>query len=349
MSTVGEKLAQAHVQARQLKEQIKQIKLQTNDADLATKANSLEPIKLTFTQRRKLEGHSAKVNSFAWGCDSRHMLSASHDGFLVVWDAMTKFKMYCIPLRCNWVMSCAYADNLSLVASGGLDNICSIFSLKRTEDIQRPIKELQAHTGYVSCMKFLTDRHIITGSGDMTCILWDVETGKISNKYIDHAGDVTSISISPDKKYFISGSVDQTAKLWDTRSSKCVQTFTGHGGDVNSVSYLPSGMGFATGSEDGTCKLFDIRADRDLATYRTGKDAPSSFASVCFSYSGRLLFGGCDDFNLYAWDTLRGELVYANPVHDDRVTGVSVSPDGFALATSSWDNNLKIWTAELKV
>lgn len=344
MSSVTEKLAQAQVQARQLKEQIKGIKSAAHDADLLDKSSALESVKIAPKQRRKLMGHSAKVNSFAWGSDSRHILSASHDGFLLLWDAYSSFKVHCIPLRCNWVMSCAYADNLSLVASGGLDNICSLFNLKRSSDeLVRPMRELQAHSGYVSCMRFLTDRYIITGSGDMTCILWDVETGKISNKYIDHTGDITSVAISPDKKYFLSGSVDQTAKLWDTRSSKCVQTFGGHNGDVNAVQYLPNGLGFATGSEDGTCKLFDIRADRDLATYKPGKAQPSSFTSVCFSHSGRLLFAGCDDFNMYCWDTLRGELVLVTQAHEDRVTGVAMSPDGMGLATASWDTNLKIW------
>lgn len=341
--SVAERLQQAQLQGKQLKEEIKRIKSLSNDADVFSKTASFETAKLTPRCRRTLRGHLAKINSFAWGSDSRHILSASHDGKLIVWNAYSQLKVHAIPLRCTWVLCCAYSDNMSLVASGGLDNICSIYNLKRSEQAVRPSKELAAHTGYVSCCRFLTDRHIITASGDMSCILWDVETGKISRKFMDHTGDVACVAISPDKKYFLSGSVDQTVKLWDIQSGKCVQTFTGHTGDVNSVQFLPSGNSFVTGSEDCKCKLFDIRADRELMTYSSDKVQPSSIQSVALSSSGRLLFAGCDDYNVYAWDLLKGELVCTLNGHDDRVTGVGVSPDGMALATASWDFTLKVW------
>ena len=35
-----------------------------------------------------------------------------------------------------------------------------------------------AHTGYLSCCRFIDDRQMITSSGDMTCAIWDIETGK---------------------------------------------------------------------------------------------------------------------------------------------------------------------------
>ena len=32
---------------------------------------------------------------------------------------------------------------------------------------------------YLSCCRFLDDQQIVTSSGDMTCALWDVETGLV--------------------------------------------------------------------------------------------------------------------------------------------------------------------------
>lgn len=43
------------------------------------------------------------------------------------------FKVHAIPLRSSWVMTCAYAPSGNYVACGGLDNICSIYSLKTRE------------------------------------------------------------------------------------------------------------------------------------------------------------------------------------------------------------------------
>ena len=77
-------------------------------------------------------------------------------------------QIHAIPLRSSWVMTCAYAPSGSFVACGGLDNICSIYSLKTREGNVRVSKELQGHTGYLSSCRFLDDSRILTSSGDMS-------------------------------------------------------------------------------------------------------------------------------------------------------------------------------------
>ena len=77
-------------------------------------------------------------------------------------------QIHAIPLRSSWVMTCAYAPSGSFVACGGLDNICSIYSLKTREGNVRVSKELQGHTGYLSSCRFLDDARILTSSGDMS-------------------------------------------------------------------------------------------------------------------------------------------------------------------------------------
>jgi WD40 repeat protein len=159
-------------------------------------------------------------------------------------------------------MTCAYAPSGSFVACGGLDNICSIYSLKTREGNVRVSKELQGHTGYLSSCRFLDDSRILTSSGDMSCGLWDIEHGQQVLAFVGHTGDVMSLSVGPDNNTFVSGACDATSKLWDIRSGQCHQTFTGHESDINAVCFFPNGQGFATGSDDATCRLFDIRADQ---------------------------------------------------------------------------------------
>jgi len=68
-------------------------------------------------------------------------------------------------------MTCAYAPSGNFVACGGLDNICSIYSLKTREGNVRVSRELPGHTGYLSCCRFLDDSQIVTSSGDMTWLI----------------------------------------------------------------------------------------------------------------------------------------------------------------------------------
>jgi len=83
--------------------------------------------------------------------------------------------VHAIPLRSSWVMTCAYAPSGSFVACGGLDNICSIYSLKTREGNVRVSRELPGHTGYLSCCRFLDDNQIVTSSGDMTWFFFNFE------------------------------------------------------------------------------------------------------------------------------------------------------------------------------
>ena len=52
-----------------------------------------------------------QVYAMDWASDSRHLVSASQDGKLIVWDAYTANKVHAIPLRSSWVMTCAYAPS----------------------------------------------------------------------------------------------------------------------------------------------------------------------------------------------------------------------------------------------
>lgn len=106
-------------------------------------------------------------------------------------------------------------------------------------------------------------------------------------------------------------------------------------------SFFPNGDAFATGSDDASCRLFDIRADRELNTF-THDNILCGITSVAFSISGRILFGGYDDWTCNVWDTLKGERVGVLTGHENRVSCLGVSSDGMALCTGSWDSTLKV-------
>ncbi|WVO12662.1 hypothetical protein L204_100267 [Cryptococcus depauperatus] len=277
-------------------------------------ANDIPPLpRMTLKVRRTLKGHLAKVYALHWAADKRHIVSASQDGKLIVWDAYTTNKVHAIPLRSSWVMTCAYSPSGNFVACGGLDNICSVYSLRGAapggpSGQAKVARELSAHTGYLSCCRFLNDRQILTSSGDMSCMLWDIEQGSRVMEFNDHSGDV----------------MRQVVNL-------LVCT------DIS----FPNGDAFATGSDDASCKLFDLRADRELNHY-SHDNILCGITSVAFSLSGRVLFAGYDDYNCNVWDTLKGERIGVLAGHDNRISCLGVSGDGMALATGSWDSLLKV-------
>jgi len=312
----------------------------------ASKKKGVSEINAALKQRRILKGHFGKIYAMHWSTDSRHLVSASQDGKLIIWNGFTTNKVHAIPLRSSWVMTCAYSPSGNLVACGGLDNLCSVYKLPQGQKeaaSQKTYGELAQHEGYLSCCRFIHDNEILTSSGDSTCILWDVETKQPKGIFNDHTGDVMSLSVFDAKGIFVSGSCDATAKLWDHRQAKaCIKTFPGHESDINSVQFFPEGDAVGTGSDDSSCRLFDIRAYQQINKYASDKIL-CGITSVAFSKSGKSLFAGYDDYNTYVWDTLTGGMVEQLGGHENRVSCLGVSEDGKALCTGSWDTLLKIW------
>uniref|UniRef100_H2PLP5 G protein subunit beta 2 n=1 Tax=Pongo abelii TaxID=9601 RepID=H2PLP5_PONAB len=336
-------LEQLRQEAEQLRNQIRDARKACGDSTLTQITAGLDPVgRIQMRTRRTLRGHLAKIYAMHWGTDSRLLVSASQDGKLIIWDSYTTNKVHAIPLRSSWVMTCAYAPSGNFVACGGLDNICSIYSLKTREGNVRVSRELPGHTGYLSCCRFLDDNQIITSSGDTTCALWDIETGQQTVGFAGHSGDVMSLSLAPDGRTFVSGACDASIKLWDVRDSMCRQTFIGHESDINAVAFFPNGYAFTTGSDDATCRLFDLRADQELLMY-SHDNIICGITSVAFSRSGRLLLAGYDDFNCNIWDAMKGDRAGVLAGHDNRVSCLGVTDDGMAVATGSWDSFLKIW------
>ena len=148
-------------------------------------------------------------------------------------------------------------------------------------------RELAAHTGYLSCCRFIGESgsKILTSSGDMTCMLWDVESGKQETEFSDHNGDVMSISASPTlASVFLSGACDAQAKLWDVKAPKACRTFVGHESDINAVAFFGDGLAFSTGTRaPNTPPPFTCAA---LASHRL---TPSRALDTCACRLGRRL------------------------------------------------------------
>ncbi|GAB5370807.1 hypothetical protein AAMO2058_001525000 [Amorphochlora amoebiformis] len=323
---------------------------QKNSLDSEAKGHKIPYVERGMKLKRVLKGHYGKIYALHWSANGQNTLvSASQDGKLIIWNAFTNAKLHAIPLRSSWVMTCAYSASGKYVASGGLDNLCSLYKIPQPEENDvpeeyKPIVEFAEHEGYLSCCRFLNDQRILTSSGDSTCIQWDIEKKKSVSQLKSHTADVMSIAIMEDENVLVSGSCDKTAIVWDIRQTKPVMTYPGHEQDINSVDAFPGGKAFGTGSDDWSVRLFEMRAHRQIQKYSTRDMVGTSVTSVAFSKTGRYIFSGCDNFFCYVWNTTNGKNISQKlDLHENRVSCLGLSPDGYALCTGSWDSLMRIW------
>jgi len=345
MADLKERLEEAKNEADSLKAQIKQNADAVNDTNLSKFTNDLPALpNVTMKLRRTLKGHLGKIYAMQWAEDGLTLASASQDGKLLVWNAVTCLKINALPLPSNWVMTCGYSGNGEYVASGGLDNTCTVWNL-RSQNPSKPLRELTGHGGFLSCCRFLDTKQILTSSGDHSCAVWDIEAANRVTEFRKHEADVMFLGLSADKNQFVSGSCDKNVIVWDVKSGKATHTFYGHERDVNSVAFFPNNNAVVSGSEDGTIRLWDLRSLNELNRYVLDPANPANTTSVIFSLSGRFLFAAYADSPVAIWDTLKAEKKGTVGGLDKRVTSVGISHDGCGLCTASWDSFLKIWTA----
>ncbi len=189
----------------------------------------------------------------------------------------------------------------------------------------------------ILAVKFSPDsKYILTGSGDATARLWDLE-GNLIKVFIGHSGFINSVAFSPDGKSILTGSSDRSARLWDLQGN-VIRDFKGHNMAINSVAFSPDGKEILTGSSDRTARLWDLKGN----VIQEFKGHSSSISAVAISRDGLHILTGSADSTARLWN-LNGNQVRVLSKHLNYVNTVAFSPDGQTIVTGSSDKTVKLW------
>lgn len=368
---INYRITRARQETKQLYQQIDKIKAKIQDTTLAECSKGLPTLSKSINLKpfKILKGHNNKIADFKWSLNSDLILSCSQDGFLIIWDSKTGYKLNAIPLNSQWVLSCGISPNTKLLAIGGLTNNLTIYQNPEFDNSFQSniLTVFKGHVCGITCLDFIDNNRILTGSGDMTCKLWDINKSKKIGNYLDHFGDVLTIDVDKNSdNLFLSGSSDGYARLYDIRTGHAEQKFFISNSDLTSIKFFKDSNSFINGSDDGIIRFIDLRADCEISRYNLSNSMDElaklkinsiennfelnsnldSFGvtSLDFSSSGRLIYGCYSNYGCLIWDTLKSELIGKLDGHLNRVTKVSSSPNGYGVCTGSWDSTMRIWT-----
>ncbi|KAI4558241.1 hypothetical protein MJT46_012883 [Ovis ammon polii x Ovis aries] len=262
-------LDQLRQEAEQLKDQIRDARKACADATLSQITNTDPAGRVQTRTRRTLRGRLAKIYAMHWGTDSRLLVSASQDGKLIICDSYTTNKVHAIPLRSSRVMTCAYGPSRNSVACGGLDNICSIYSLKTREGnvvqtLGRARRDVQAnlhgHEPDINAICFFPNRNAFaTGSDDATCRLFDLRADQELRAY-SHDNiicGITSVSFSKSARLLLAGYDDFNCNVWDALKADGAGVLAGQDNGVSCLGVTDDGMAVVTGSWDSFLKIWN--------------------------------------------------------------------------------------------
>jgi len=206
------------------------------------------------------------------------------------------------------------------------------------------------HDDFVWSAAFSPDgKTALSGSLDLTMILWDVLSGKVIRRFRGaHTLPLLSTSFSPDGKLAVSSSFDGTFILWNVASGEQLKKFEASAEPVTWVAFSPDGKSLLSSSTDGILRLWDISTalDASIATgqlIRQFEGHNGAVNNVVFSPDGKTALSTSTDQTLILWDIATGQIIRRLQGHTDVVVGVAFSPDGKTALSGGFDRLVILW------
>ena len=288
-----------------------------------------------------LSGHENRVRDVSFSPDGKLIASGSDDKTAIIWRRDGKLLTKLFTLKghegnVNRVRFSPDSKSLATVSDGDRDNV-KLWSIDGTL-----LTTFNGHRDRVKDVSFSPDGKILaTASWDNTIRLWNLE-GLLPKTLEGHKYRVMDVAWSPDGQTLATASWDKTVRFWN-RDGAFLKPLE-HADQVNGVSFSPDNQLFATVDSSGIVYL----GQRDGTLLKPLKKEHSDYIrAVTWSPDSKILVtvGGEKDRTAKLWSR-EGQLLNTLKGHRDGVYGVSFSPDGKIIATSSKDNTVKIWNLE---
>lgn len=311
---------------------------------LIWKTSPLKPL-------RRFKSHSRRFNSLLFTRDNKNIIGGSIstnqslNNNLILWDlAGTKgARPFINESEINDINAIALSNDNKIVASYSSydkDQI-RLFDLKQLK--QTGIIEQRGDRVEPECLWFTEgDSLLITGGNDDYILGYDMVTKKLSRKFEGHKNDVKDIVATPDGKWMGSISEDNFLKIWNLKTKAVAATISAHGGDdIESLAISQNGKMISTGGRFGSTKVWEMPSGKLFRSFTAARS--HSVPSVCFAAKDKTLCSGGFDSDIILYDLTTGTEKSVLKGHNWVVNSMNSSSDGKLLASSSWDNSIKIW------
>lgn len=190
----------------------------------------------------------------------------------------------------------------------------------------------------------VSGRRAITGHGDGTTVLFDLDRGERIAPFKRNDADIWAVTFlgSPDR--FATASHDYITTVWEAKNPSAPQfTLQGHESSAQAIAYSEHGPWIATGSADMSVRLYDVDSHDLQRVYKGAKDFVTALA---FSPDGKSLAVASLDGSIRVYSTSSTRLQKQMTGHKSRVSSLAYSPDGSILASAADEGIVRLWDAK---
>ena len=230
----------------------------------------------------------------AFSADGKHLLSASDDRSVRLWNADSGREVGTFLGHTNSVWGVCFAPDGRLALSCGSDGSVRLWGLPRFVEVVRPglLRQFQDHPGKVNAVAISPDgRLLLSGGDDRLARLWNLGGGAV-RFFAGHTGAINAVAFTPDGRRLATASDDGSVRLWDThKGGKELRRFD-TGGVARSVTFTPDGRSLLAGSAEGSVRLWTVDSGKVLQAFKGHTGAVNAVAVA--ADGRRVLTAGTD-------------------------------------------------------
>jgi WD40 repeat protein len=254
-----------------------------------------------------LEGHSDIIWDLAFSPDGRFLASASKDATAKIWDWRAGALLE--SLETSDATSVAFSPDSQTLAIGGVDAWPDAAIWTYAVDSWQPQLKLVEYWN-IPDIAFSPDGALLVGGGISRNVrVWQAGDGA-ELFILYHAGQVSSIAISPDGRVAATGLCDESTDnqctrgavwLWNLADGSLIGKLSDFPDKVERVVFSPDGSVLIAGSRNGTFRAY-AAADYShlLVTAAPPDDSNLSILALAISPDGRrLATGGVGGIDLW--------------------------------------------------
>lgn len=320
--------------------------------------------------RKVLHDPVGPVYDVAFSPDGRRLASATDEGIVRIWDAVTGQPLgKAMKHDDDNAFSISFSPDGKRLASSGMNKGIRLWDVESHNPLGGPFRPADERVFRIS---FCPDGKHLASTGDGILWFWDINNDPPSGLSLKgHYGPVWDLAFRSDGKRFASADDNGTILIWDIEDGHPIsKSHFSNENAVRSVAFSPDGRHLASGSDNGELHIWNMKSG--LPVGEPLKGHVEEVNNVAFSPDSKRLASAGRDNSIRLWDFdtengvvwperlkafthLFGDDEEERPQverlkHDEgEVLSVDFSPNGKLLASAGEDKTIRLWDAEFKM
>lgn len=299
---------------------------------------------LNLEDRWTLRGHTGPINNLDYSPDGALLVTAAgfwetHDDTTArLWHAEHGTPAGVLTGHTGAVRHAIFHPRGEVVATSSMDGTVRLWE----PGTGREIRALGPFEGGVNVSEFnpVNPDQLLIGTRSGHLALADWRSGAILAQWLEHDGEVLSLSFSPNGQWFASASGDDTVHVLSAESREQLAVLQHNEARIPAVAFSPDGHWLATGGHDWRIKLWRP-GSWELAHELTGHT--QGLYGLAFSPDSRRLLSSASDGISILWDLVNfreviqidGWVGAFRPDSEDIATGMT-NGDTYVYPALSW-------------